>query len=127
LLDIHPGSAYDIDMSHSEGFPTGFEQPISEKTIIREDGSLNEELLNKKYGLGVEEANQIVSFGNYTGTVAQMLSDEKCPVGGMVSTAYEDKGIEGVAEQFKLLKVMDKNFSVTFNETTMQGEQVKKN
>ena len=114
-------------MSHSEGFPTGFEQAASERLINPEDGSVNEGLLNNKYGLGIEEANQIVSFGNYTGTVAQMLNDEKCPVGGMVSNAYQEKGIEGVQEQFKNLGTMDKNFSVKVSEVTIQREQVKKN
>jgi hypothetical protein len=109
-------------MSH-EGFPTS--QPS--EVIIQPDGSLNEALLGERYGIGVEEAGQEVTFGSYTGTVAQMLSDERCPVGGMVQSAYQEKGIDGVAEKLKTLSQLDPRFSVKIAPETLQREQVKKN
>lgn len=110
---------------HREGFPSGLEQTA--EAIIRPDGSLNEAALNERYGLGIEEASQPVTFGAYTGTVAQMLSDDRCPVGGMVQEAYQERGIEGVAEKLRTLGALDSRFSVSISEATFQRERVKKN
>jgi hypothetical protein len=113
-------------MSH-EGFsPATQEQASPQEAIFHQDGSLNEAFLNDRFGIGVEEAAQQVSFGSYTGTVAQMLGDERCPVGGMVSTAYREKGIAGVAEKLKALGEMDPKFSVEITEATIEREQLKK-
>lgn len=111
-----------------EGLPTAVqEQTVSaQEAIFHQDGTLNEAFLGDHFGIGVEEAAQQVTFGNYTGTVAQMLDDERCPVGGMVSAAYQEKGLEGVAEKFKMLGEMDPKFSVKITEETIQREQVKK-
>jgi hypothetical protein len=112
-------------MSQQEGFPEAAQEQAAPE-IFYEDGTLNEESLSDRFGIGAEEALQQVSFGTYTGTVAQMLDDERCPVGSMVGTAYEEEGIEGVAKKFKALGEMDPNFTVTITPTTMQREQVKK-
>jgi hypothetical protein len=113
-------------MSH-EGFSAATqEQAPAPEAIFHQDGSLNEAFLNEHFGIGVEEAAQQVSFGSYKGTVAQMLGDERCPVGGMVSTAYQEKGITGVAEKLKALGEMDPKFSVQITEATIEREQVKK-
>lgn len=113
-------------MSH-EGLPTVTqEQAPPQEAVFHQDGSLNEAFLNDHFGIGAEEAEQQVSFGSYRGTVAQMLGDEKCPVGEMVSTAYQEKGVAGVAEKFKALGEMDPNFSVQITKATMEREQVKK-
>jgi hypothetical protein len=113
-------------MPKHEGFPTPAPEQTAQEAIFHQDGSLNEALLSERFGLGAEEAMQQVAFGSYTGTVAQMLGDEKCPVGDMVSTAYQEKGIDGVAEKFKTLGEMDSRFSVKITESTVQREQVKK-
>jgi len=55
-----------------------------------------------------------------------MLDDEKCPVGGVLRTAYEEKGIEGVAEKFKTLGELDPRFSVKITQETIRREQLKK-
>ena len=113
-------------MPQHEGFPAAAQEQATQEAIFHHDGSLNEAFLSERFGIGAEEAMQQVTFGSYTGTVAQMLGDERCPVGEMVSTAYEEKGIEGVAEKFKTLGEMDPRFSVKITEATVQREQVKK-
>jgi hypothetical protein len=113
-------------MAQHEGFSAATQEQATQEAVFYEDGSLNEALLSERFGIGAEEAMQQVAFGSYTGTVAQMLGDEKCPVGGMVSTAYQEKGIEGVAEKFKTLSELDPRFSVKITEATAMREQVKK-
>ena len=95
--------------------------------IFNPDGSINEGVLNDQYGLGIEEASQEVSFGTYAGTVAEMLDEERCPVGGMIRSAYHETGIEGVIEKFDILSKMDPNFKVEVTEPTIKREIVKKN
>ncbi len=90
-------------MLQHEGFPAAAQEQVTQEAIFHQDGSLNEAFLGERFGIGVEEAMQQVTFGGYTGTVAQMLGDARCPVGGMISTAYEEKGLEGVSEKFKTL------------------------
>jgi hypothetical protein len=108
-------------MSTSEAFP-----PTSEEALFQPDGTLNEDFLYERFGIGTDEALQIVTFGAYTGTVAQMLADEKCPVGSMLSTAYVEHGIDGVSAKLKTLEDLDPGFSVKITETTLRREQVKK-
>ncbi len=113
-------------MPQPEGFPTAAQEQATQEAEFHKDGSVNEAFLSERFGIGAEAAMQRVTFGSYTGTVAQMLGDEKCPGGGMVSTAYQEKGIDGVAEKFKTLGEMDPRFSVKITEATVQREQVKK-
>jgi hypothetical protein len=114
-------------MTRHEGFPTGQEAPLaSYAAVFHEDGTLNEEFLSENFGLGAQEAMQPVAFGNYTGTVAQMLADEKCPVGAMVGQAYQEQGIAGVTEKFKTLGQMDSRFSVEITQATLAREDLKK-
>jgi hypothetical protein len=105
-----------------ESSPSSHQAP---SVINQNDGSINEAALAKQYGLGVTEAKQKVTFGNYTGTVAQMLDDGRCPVGGMVRNAYQEHGIDGVVKQFSLLKMMDPKFEVTVTEETIERDQKK--
>lgn len=109
-----------------EGFSEVAQEQVAQEAIFRSDGSLDEEALSARFGIGIEEASQQVTFGSYTGTVAQMLDDERCPVGAMVGAAYEEEGVEGVIKKFKALHEMDSGFSVEIAETTEQREQVKK-
>ncbi len=100
--------------------------PTIQETIFYPDGTLNEPLMIEQYGIGAEDSILEVSFGNYRGTVAQMLSNDQCPVGNMVSTAYRERGINGVAETFKNLEAMDSNFSARLSDKTLLREQEKK-
>ena len=70
------------------------------------------------YGLGPQETAAVVEFGSYTGTVAAMLTDEGCPVGGMVAAAYRTDGIAGVQQRLSLFSQMDNRFSVAVTEKT---------
>ncbi|HET6924561.1 MAG TPA: hypothetical protein VFH39_01895 [Candidatus Saccharimonadales bacterium] len=106
--------------------PTGGENADSE-SLIRQDGSLNEQLLAEQYGLGPEEAMQEVAFGAYSGTLAQALADDRCPVGGMVRAAYTEHGLEGVTEKLHTLGQLDPRFNVEVSPATLQREQLKKN
>jgi hypothetical protein len=114
-------------MSH-EGFSTVTQEQaaVAGEAVFHQDGSLNEVSLGERFGIGVDVAMQEVTFGRYRGTVAQMLADGGCPVGEMVSTAYQEKGIAGVAEKFKALSEMDPNFSVEIPAATIEREQLKK-
>lgn len=115
-------------MPQHEVFPIGQEQvTAAQEAVFFDDGSLNEAFLANSFGIGAEEAMQEVTFGGWTGTVAQMLGDKKCPVGDMVSLAYTEKGIEGVTETLKTFSQLDPKFSVRITEKTLQREQVKKN
>lgn len=112
----------------TEGFPVAertevLEAPID--SIFQQDGSLNEQHLGEQYGIGILEAEQVVTFGTYTGSVAQMLADPRCPVGGMIRTAYNDGGLEGVAQKFGVLNQMDPKFKVEISEETIVREEVK--
>lgn len=111
-------------MTGSEAFPDV--GTASQEAVFFEDGSLNETFLQQRFGIGVEEAMQQVAFGNYTGTVAQMLSDERCPIGGIVEGAYQARGIEGVEEKFKTFTLLDPKFKVEISSTTLDREQAKK-
>ncbi len=95
-------------------------------SIIQRDGSLNLEYLATRFGIGEDEAMQRVSFGDHKGTVAEMLDDRGCPVGGIVASAYKKEGLDGVIKKFKALGSMDVNFSVVISESTILRELKKK-
>jgi len=113
-------------MTAHEGFPTVAQEQTTQEAIFHQDGSLNEAFLNERYGIGTEEAMQQVFYGSFQGTVAQMLNNEKCPVGGILSTAYQEQGIEGVAEKLNAFSTIDPKFSVKITEATIQRENLKK-
>lgn len=114
-------------MRQAEGLQA-VQEPASavEGAVFHEDGTLNEEFLGDNFGLGAEEAGQWVVFGSHEGTVAQMLADGQCPVGGIVSTAYKDEGLKGVAKKLNALHDLDPKFSITITAATVEREQVKK-
>jgi hypothetical protein len=72
----------------------------------------------ERFGLGPEEANSVVSYGNYTGTLATMLNDERCPVGNIVADADQQEGIAGVETKFAALSMMSSEFSVPISAKT---------
>jgi|GEM_PF-6051739 len=115
-------------MTQPEEFPGGYEAVASAaETVFLDDGALNEAFIASNFGLGVEEAMQAVSYGKYTGTLAQMLADETCPVSGMLREAYAEKGIDGVVEQFQGLSMLSKASPLKVSEATLEREQLKKN
>lgn len=100
---------------------------VSPPQIRKPDGSPNERVLNDQFGIGIEEANQRVQFGNYTGTVLDMLSDRRCPVGDKLHTTYLEAGIDGVVKQLEALSAMDPNFRVEITPQTLERNYEKKN
>lgn len=70
------------------------------------------------YGLGPQEASAVISFGNYTGSVGAMLTDERCPVGGIVSDAYTADGISGVETKLEALKTLYGDFDLHVSHET---------
>lgn len=91
--------------------------------IFTSDGAIDETALREQFGLGIQEATQEVAFGSYTGTVAEMLADRRCPVGGMVSKSFREAGIEGVISQFSTLSMMDSGFKVEISELTLESSK----
>lgn len=85
------------------GLPEGAPQP---ELVFDENGSLPNEHMMTNYGMTSEEGQQYVEFGSWKGTVAQMLSDPRCPVGATVREAHATEGIEGVQKAFEGLKMM---------------------
>lgn len=94
--------------------------------IFNQDGSINEGVLIDRYGLGMAEATQQVKFGDYTGTVAEMLNDARCPVGGKIRDAYKGTGIDGVIEQFEALNIMVRDFKIEITAPTIERAREKK-
>lgn len=72
----------------------------------------------ERFGLGPEEVNTVVSYGHYTGTLASVLTDERCPVGSIVAAAYQEKGLAGVEEKFAALSMMSSDFMVEISDKT---------
>jgi hypothetical protein len=108
--------------------------PQSPRPVLLPDGSLNTEYINETWGINPEFAQQTVTFDTgekvFSGTVADMLADVECPVGGRASLMYKKGGIEGVANYFSgLITVMGAEFTDGFEPTmeTIASEEVKKN
>jgi hypothetical protein len=64
-----------------------------------EYGSLPDDYLMARFGMTSEEGRQEVAFGKYSGTWAQMLADDRCPVGGMAAAAHREGGTTAVREK----------------------------
>jgi hypothetical protein len=104
------------------------------RPVHLEDGSLNTDYLNETWGISSEFAQQTVTFDTgesvFSGTVADMLADTACPVGGRAAVLYQKKGIEGVVGYFNgIVDVMGAEFSegTELNLQTIASEDVKKN
>ena len=110
-------------MSRQETSP-GAPQP-SPSSLFNQDGQLDESMLAEQYGLGVAEASQRVKFGSYEGTVAEMLDDARCPVGGMMRNAYQEGGIDGVVQKFQGLSMLDSSFQVAVSQETIDMHKKK--
>ena len=72
---------------------------IEDQLVFDEHGSLPDEILMPQYGITSEEARAVVTFGNRTGTFAQMVADEGCPVGPMLKAAHTQGGVEAVRQK----------------------------
>lgn len=79
--------------------------------LIYPDGTINEQYGKESYGLDLEELSQVVSFREYSGSVAEMLNSPNCPIGGIVKEAYKKGGKEEVIDTMKNIQVLDENFN----------------
>lgn len=71
-----------------------------------------------RYGLGPEELDTEVSFGEYSGTLAEAVSDERCPVGGMLEKAYAEGGLEAIGRKLGAFSMLDEGFQVQIGDRT---------
>jgi hypothetical protein len=71
------------------------------------------------YVLGPQELDSTIAFGAHTGSVAAMLGDEGCPVGGILAEAYKSDGISGVESKLEGLSTFSSGgFSLPISEQT---------
>jgi hypothetical protein len=75
----------------SEHFPV-----VSQEAIQQE---IPEHELMLRFGISAAEGAQQVEFGGHSGTLAQMLTDEACPVGAMVEQAHTEGGVDAVRQK----------------------------
>jgi hypothetical protein len=99
--------------------------PLPTEGVFYADGAINVVFVVENYGLSLEDVSQEIKFGNYTGTVAQMLADEDCPMRDRLHSAYQEKGIDGVVQVFEGAKIMDPEFSVEISDATLEREHAK--
>ncbi len=69
-------------------------------SLINPDGSIHAANLWSRFGLQERDVAKTIEYGGNKGTVAEMLNDQRCPVGGMLERTFTKKGITGVAEKF---------------------------
>ncbi len=70
------------------------------------------------FGLGPQEASATITFGSYTGTVAAMLLDGRCPVGGAVAEGYTTGGLPGVETKLGAMKTLYGDFDLNISTET---------
>jgi hypothetical protein len=84
------------------------------------------EQITAQTGLGFDELSQVITYtvnGNTkTGTLAEVVTDTRCPVGGMISKRFSKSGIEGVERLVTGWSEDDPDMKVTFSESTLKGE-----
>lgn len=96
----------------SETYPEAQVVPVSFEHQV--DPRLNDEFFRSNYGISLEEASQPIEAGQYRGTMGQMLTDEKCPVGAMVSEAFQEGGREAAQQKIESFKPIFPNFEPKF-------------
>jgi len=81
---------------------------------------LSQEQILEEFGFGPREAQQVLSFGTHTGTLAEMLSDEGCPVRDLLRDAYRENGsIDAGIEKVQMLgKVWGKEVTIAVSDDT---------
>lgn len=92
--------------------------PPAAEVVDDQEPPLDYEAILNNFGIGPDEADAVVSFGAYTGTLGSVLSDDRCPVGGMLSKAHKAGGIEGVATKLAGFASVDESFSVEISDRT---------
>ena len=85
-----------------------------------EFGSLPDSYLMTHYGITSEEGRQVFQFGEYNGTLAQMVNEipdpvtgKVCPMGSMVRKAHDGEGSQGVQRVVDGAKMMGAEGDIT--------------
>jgi hypothetical protein len=89
----------------AEGFP-------EQSNGVVEQLALDAERYLDTHGLGPDELNAVITYNNHSGTVRDMIADERCPVGGALAEGYAAGGIEGVERKLEGLRIV---FGSTFD------------
>lgn len=95
-------------------------EPAFTELVFDEHGSLPDEHMMATYGLTSEEGRQNIEFGQWKGTFAQMVSDERCPVGGMIKNAHASDGFEGTQRTLEGLKMMAPELQISIAPKTSE-------
>lgn len=85
-----------------------------------------EEYFQEHFGFGREELQQTVVFGSHRSSVARMLTDEKCPIGGKLAEAYHEGGTEAVQTKINQLSEIAPEFTLTITNSSWEREAKKK-
>ncbi len=99
--------------------------------IFNADGTLNEPILMRRFGIGIAEAMQEVEYKSegalFKGTFAEALADWRCPVAGKLEKAYQLEGIGGVMKTIEAVNVfLDNDKQVHVTQETLMRHQGKK-
>lgn len=108
-------------MSH-EGTPTpeiDHEFLQQAELILAEVG---EEYFHEQFGLGREELQKTVTFGDHLGSAAAMLIDGKCPIGGKLAEAYREGGLKAVRTKVTQLSEFAPEFNLPIAASSWQRE-----
>ena len=112
----------------SEGFPS---PATATAEVAIPEVVYDETYFRENYGLGLKDAEQYVAYEGYSGTLGQMLTDPRCPVGGTIRRAYQEgiqaagpeastearteAGREAVQRKFRAIGELDSNFVVNIS------------
>lgn len=104
-------SAVEVELTNG-AIPLFTEEQATVELEFDEHGSLPDSYMMEHYGLTSEEGRQLVEFGTYKGTFAQMVSDDKCPVGRNMRNAHAEEGFAGTQRTIEGLKMMAPNLKL---------------
>lgn len=70
--------------------------------IFKKDGTLSKRAEKKLVENGLTQAQGLrwIEYGNYQGTILDMIYDKRCPAHDAFQKALKQKGTEGVSETF---------------------------
>lgn len=90
--------------------------PVGQELAGAVEAVFEEVFYLERFGITLEEAEQTVQAGRWTGTLGQMLTDPKCPVGEAVQQAHQEGGREAAQQKLTSLQAFYPEFSVKFEE-----------
>jgi hypothetical protein len=97
---------------------TFYDEHMTNYEMAGEEPPIDYDYFLDTYGLGPQELEATITFGAHTGSVATMLGDERCPVGGILAESYKSDGISGVESKLEGLSVLSSDFHLPISEQT---------